>query len=133
MQHEIRQMRQNGGGATVNQSSVTSDIAGTPRNGLYAATKAAVLSLTKTAALEVAKDNISVNAIGAAAIDVPGDMIWQWIEQEGVTAEQIATALPVGRTGRPEELVAAVLFLCSDTARFIVDQTLVLDGGFSVQ
>jgi len=104
-----------------------------PGNGLYAATKGAVIALTKTAALEAAKHNISVNAIAACAIDVPGDMIWQWISQTGTSPQQITAALPVGRMGRPEELVAAVMFLCSDEARFITGHTLPVDGGFLAQ
>jgi NAD(P)-dependent dehydrogenase (short-subunit alcohol dehydrogenase family) len=133
LKHEMRQMLQRGGGAIVNQASVTSSLTGVIGNGLYAATKGAVIALTKTAALEVAKQNISVNAIAACAIDVPGDMIWQWIEETGTKPEQIAAALPIGRMGKPEELVAAVLFLCSDEARFITGHTLVVDGGFIAQ
>jgi NAD(P)-dependent dehydrogenase (short-subunit alcohol dehydrogenase family) len=133
LKHEMRHMLQHGGGAIVNQASVTSSLTGVPGNGLYAATKGAVIALTKTAALEVAKQNISVNAIAACAIDVPGDMIWQWITETGTKPEQIAAALPVGRMGKPEELVAAVMFLCSDEARFITGHTLVVDGGFIAQ
>jgi NAD(P)-dependent dehydrogenase (short-subunit alcohol dehydrogenase family) len=133
LKHEIRQMLKNGGGAIVNQASVTSSLTGVPGNGLYAATKGAVIALTKTAALEVAKHNISVNAIAACAIDVPGDMIWQWIDETGTKPEQITAALPIGRMGKPEELVAAVMFLCSDQARFIQGHTLVVDGGFIAQ
>jgi NAD(P)-dependent dehydrogenase (short-subunit alcohol dehydrogenase family) len=133
LKHELRQMMKNGGGAIVNQSSVTSSLTGVPGNGLYAATKGAVIALTKTAALEAAKHNISVNAIAACAIDVPGDMIWQWIAETGTTPQQIMAALPVGRMGKPEELVAAVMFLCSDEARFITGHTLPVDGGLLAQ
>ena len=132
MKHEIRQMLKNGGGAIVNQSSVTSSITGTPNESLYAATKGGVIGLTKSVALEVAKHNISVNSIASCAIDCPGDMIWQYLETKHVTPEQLGSKLPVGRMGKPEELTAAVLFLCSDQARFIVGQTLIVDGGFTV-
>lgn len=133
LKHELRQMIKKGGGAIVNQSSVTSSLTGVPGNGLYAATKGAVIALTKTAALEAAKHNISVNAIAACAIDVPGDMIWQWIRETGTSPEQIKAALPAGRMGRASELVAAVMFLCSDDARFITGHTLPVDGGFLAQ
>jgi NAD(P)-dependent dehydrogenase (short-subunit alcohol dehydrogenase family) len=133
LKHELRQMLKQGGGAIVNQASVTSSLSGIAGNGLYAATKGAVIALTKTAALEVAKQNISVNAIAACAIDAPGDMIWQWIAETGAKPEQIAASLPIGRMGKPEELVAAVLFLCSQEARFIVGHTLAVDGGFLAQ
>jgi len=59
-------------------SSVTSDITAVPANGLYAATKGGVNALTKAAAVEVARDNISVNSLAFAAIDIPGDMIWRF-------------------------------------------------------
>jgi NAD(P)-dependent dehydrogenase (short-subunit alcohol dehydrogenase family) len=133
LKHEMRQMLANGGGAIVSQASITSSLTGIPQNGLYAATKGAVIGLTKTAALEVAKHNISVNAIAACAIDAPGDMIWQWIQETGMTPEQVAAGLPIGRMGKSEELVAAVMFLCSDEARYIQGHTLVVDGGFTAQ
>ena len=112
---------------------MTSSLPGVPGNGLYAATKGAVIALTKTAALEAARHNISVNAIAACAIDVPGDMIWQWLNETGAKPEQIISALPVRRMGKPEELVAAVMFLCSDDARFVTGHTLPVDGGFLAQ
>jgi NAD(P)-dependent dehydrogenase (short-subunit alcohol dehydrogenase family) len=74
-----------------------------------------------------------VNTIAACAIDVPGDIIWQRISETGTRPEQIIAALPVGRMGKPEELVAAVMFLCSDQARFITGHTLPVDGGFIAQ
>jgi NAD(P)-dependent dehydrogenase (short-subunit alcohol dehydrogenase family) len=133
LKYELRQMMKNGGGSIVNQSSVTSSLTGVAGNGLYAATKGAVIALTKTAALEAARHNINVNAIAACAIDVPGDMIWQWINETGTSPEQITAALPVGRMGKAQELVAAVMFLCSDEARFITGHTLPVDGGFLAQ
>jgi NAD(P)-dependent dehydrogenase (short-subunit alcohol dehydrogenase family) len=133
MKHQIRQMVKNGGGAIVNQSSVTSSITGVPREALYAASKGGVNGLTKSVALEVAKHNISVNAIASCAIDAPGDMIWQYLEKENLPVEQLMARIPIGRMGKAEELTATVLFLCSDSARFIVGQTLVIDGGYTAQ
>jgi NAD(P)-dependent dehydrogenase (short-subunit alcohol dehydrogenase family) len=74
MKHEIRQMLKNGGGAIVNQSSITGSLTGNPGETLYAATKGGVDGITKSAALEVAKNNISINAIAACGIDAPGDV-----------------------------------------------------------
>ena len=133
LKHEIAAMRSGGGGAIVNMSSVTSSMTAVPANGLYAATKGGVNALTKTAAVEVAKENISVNALAFAAIDIPGDMIWRFLDSQGITAEQLATSFPVGRMGRPEELVAAVMYLSSDEARYCTGTTLVLDGGYTAQ
>jgi NAD(P)-dependent dehydrogenase (short-subunit alcohol dehydrogenase family) len=130
MKHEIRQMLKNGGGAIVNQSSVTGSLTGNPGESVYAATKGGVDGLTKSVALEVAKSNISVNAIAACGIDAPGDVFHQWMETEGITPEQAGGLFPIGRMGKAEELTAAVLFLCSDSARFIVGHLLVVDGGW---
>jgi NAD(P)-dependent dehydrogenase (short-subunit alcohol dehydrogenase family) len=133
LKHEIRAMRASGGGAILNMSSVTSSITAAPANGLYAATKGGVNGLTKAAAIEVGKHNISVNALAFAAIDIPGSMIWRYLEEEKVPKEALLQAFPVGRMGRPEELVAAAMYLCSDDARFCTGTTLVLDGGFTAQ
>ncbi len=134
LKHEIRAMRKgDGGGAILNMSSVTSSITAAPANGLYAATKGGVNGLTKAAAIEVGKDNISVNALAFAAIDIPGSMIWRYLEEQKVPKEALMQAFPVGRMGRPEELVAAAMYLCSDEARFCTGTTLVLDGGFTAQ
>jgi NAD(P)-dependent dehydrogenase (short-subunit alcohol dehydrogenase family) len=130
MKHEIRQMLKNGGGAIVNQSSVTGSLTGNPGESVYAASKGGVDGLTKSVALEVAKSNISVNAIAACGIDAPGDVFHRWLETEKITPEQAGSLFPIGRMGRAEELTAAVLFLCSDEARFIVGHLLVVDGGW---
>ena len=133
LKHEIRAMRQGGGGAILNMSSVTSSITAAPANGLYAATKGGVNGLTKAAAIEVGKDNISVNALAFAAIDIPGSMIWRYLDEQKVPVEALMQAFPVGRMGRPDELVAAAMYLCSDDARFCTGTTLILDGGFTAQ
>lgn len=119
LKHEINAMRANGGGAILNMSSVTSSITAAPANGLYAATKGGVNGLTKAAAIEVGSHNISVNALAFAAIDIPGCMIWRYLEEQQVPEEVLMQAFPVGRMGRPEELVAAAMYLCSDDARFL--------------
>ena len=130
MKYEIRQMQKNGGGAIVNQSSITGSLTGNPGEGAYAATKGGVDGLTKTVALEFAKNNISVNAIAACGIDAPGDVFHQWMEKENITFDQANKLFPIGRMGRADELTAAVLFLCSEEARFIVGHLLVVDGGW---
>jgi NAD(P)-dependent dehydrogenase (short-subunit alcohol dehydrogenase family) len=133
MKHEIAAMRRGRGGAILNMSSVTSSMTAAPANGLYAATKGGVNALTKAAAIEVAAENISVNALAFAAIDIPGSMIWRYLDSQNVSAEQLAQVFPIRRMGRPEELVAAVKYLCSDDARFCTGTTMVLDGGFTAQ
>jgi enoyl-ACP reductase-like protein len=88
-------------------SSVTSDLTGVVANGLYAATQGGVDALTKTAAIEVTKDNISVNLLAFVGIDIPDDMFARFIEDQGITLEQILTRFPMGRMGTQPELVAA--------------------------
>ena len=131
LKHEIRAMRTNGGGSIVNMSSVTSDITAVPANGVYAATKGAVNALTKAAAVEAAASNISVNSLAFAAIDIPDDMFWRFLNDQHITPDQILSAFPMRRLGRPEELVAATRYLLSDDARFVTGTVLVLDGGYT--
>jgi NAD(P)-dependent dehydrogenase (short-subunit alcohol dehydrogenase family) len=131
LKHEIRAMRSSSGGAIVNMSSVTSDLTAVPENGLYAATKGGVDAMTKAAAVEVAKEGISVNALAFLAADVEDGMFQRFFESTNVPREQVMAAIPIGRMLRADELCAAVRFLCSDDARFVVGTTLVLDGGFT--
>jgi NAD(P)-dependent dehydrogenase (short-subunit alcohol dehydrogenase family) len=133
MKHEIRRMLRNGGGAIVNQSSVTGSLTGNPGESVYGASKGGVDGLTKSVALEVAKSNIAVNAICACGIDAPGDVFRQWIETEKIAPDEAGRLFPIGRMGRAEELTAAVLFLCSEEARFIVGHLLVVDGGWTAR
>jgi NAD(P)-dependent dehydrogenase (short-subunit alcohol dehydrogenase family) len=131
MKYEVRQMKRNGGGAIVNQSSVTGSITGNATESIYAATKGGIDGFTKSVALEVAKHNISVNAIACCGIDAPGDMFRDWMERQNISAEEVGKFFPIGRMGRADELAAAVLFLCSENARFILGHLLVVDGGWT--
>jgi NAD(P)-dependent dehydrogenase (short-subunit alcohol dehydrogenase family) len=141
LKHEIAALRARGGGAIVNMSSVTSDITAVQANGLYAATKGGVDALTKggvdaltkAAAVEVAKDNISVNALAFAAVDIPGDMFSRFLDDQGIALEAILSSFPARRLARPAELVAAVRYLCSEEARYVTGTMLVLDGGYAAQ
>jgi NAD(P)-dependent dehydrogenase (short-subunit alcohol dehydrogenase family) len=130
MKHEIAHMLKNGGGAIVNNSSVFGLI-GFPGAAIYVASKHAVLGLTKTAALEVAKSGIRINAVSPGAIQT--DMVDLAINGMGASKEHIAAMHPVGRVGTPEEIASAVLYLCSDSASFITGQSLTVDGGFTSQ
>jgi len=133
MKHEVAQMRKNGGGAIVNQASVTSSMTGVAENGLYAATKGGVIGLTKSAALQVAAQNISINALATAGFDIPDDVFIRWLDTYGTSRKEAASWFPVNRLGRPEEIAAAVLYLASDEARFVVGAVLAVDGGFTAR
>ncbi|MET9437879.1 glucose 1-dehydrogenase [Streptomyces sp. NPDC006551] len=116
-----------GGGTIVNTASYTG-LTGMAGVGAYAATKHAVLGLTRVAALELAAKGIRVNAVCPGAIDTPMS------NPEGVdpaaTAELYRNLVPLGRIGRPEEVAALALFLTGDDSAYITGQPFVIDGGW---
>jgi NAD(P)-dependent dehydrogenase (short-subunit alcohol dehydrogenase family) len=127
LKYEIQQMlKQGGGGAIVNMASVAGFI-GSAGAATYCASKHGVMALTKSAALETARNGIRVNAVCPAVIETPmGERLWGAPE-----AKKFALGLhPIGRFGRPEEIAGAVVWMCSDGASFMTGQSLVLDGGF---
>jgi NAD(P)-dependent dehydrogenase (short-subunit alcohol dehydrogenase family) len=124
MRHEIPIMLKNGGGAIVNTSSIAGHV-GLGGVSVYIASKHAVEGLTKSAALEFAKQNIRINAVA------PGPIATEmWDRFAGDARDQIASTVPVQRVGASEEIAAAVLYLASDAAKFTTGTSLVVDGGF---
>jgi NAD(P)-dependent dehydrogenase (short-subunit alcohol dehydrogenase family) len=123
LQHEIPAMLASGGGAIVNMSS-TAGLSGVPGIASYVATKHGIIGLTESAALDYAQRNIRVNAVA------PGPIATHRLTQltDGARA-QIATTVPLHRLGQPDEVAAAVAWLCSDQATFITGATLTIDGG----
>lgn len=135
MKYEIPAMVQHGGGAIVNISAV-SGILGSPGASIYAATKSANLAMTRAAALEFAGSGVRVNAVCPGVIQTEGlDRAWQTLP--GISIEgaknQAMQEIPAGRFGRPEEVAAAVLWLCSDAASYVTGQAIVVDGGLSIR
>lgn len=130
MKHEIAAMLKTGGGAIVNTSSVFGHI-GSAQITLYCASKHAIEGITKCAALEFAKQNIRVNAVSPAGIAT--DMMDRFVGKEGAARDSLTAGHPVGRLGKPEEIAAAVLYLCSDAAKFTTGTSLIVDGGWSAQ
>ena len=116
-------MLKNGGGAIVNNSSIAGHV-GFPEVSIYIASKHAVEGLTKSLALEFAKQNIRINAVAPGPIGT--DM---WDRFAGESAEQMVSTVPTGRVGDSEEIAAAVLYLASDAAKFTIGTSLVVDGG----
>jgi NAD(P)-dependent dehydrogenase (short-subunit alcohol dehydrogenase family) len=138
MRQEIRQMLQQDppGGAIVNTSSING-LGGAPFAAPYSATKAGVLGLSKSAALEYARRGIRVNALAAGAFRTPmlEDCIDRMAggEPEGrkaVEAEYLRL-IALGRIGDPAEAAAAVLWLCSAEASYVTGHTMIVDGGLS--
>jgi len=126
MKHQLPVMLAQGGGAIVNTASVAG-LGAAPKMSIYAASKHAVIGLTKSAAIEYAKKQIRVNAVCPAVIDT--DMFRRAYEADPRKAEFAAAMHPVGRVGKVEEIAAAVLYLCSDGAAFTTGHALAVDGG----
>ena len=114
------------GGAIITISSITA-VRGLPTWGEYAATKAGIISLTQTAAVEYGPAGIRVNCVAPGIIDTPMAMN----EAPDMVARNAAVFSMLGRIGRPEELAAAVHFMASDDASYVTGQTLLVDGGWS--
>jgi NAD(P)-dependent dehydrogenase (short-subunit alcohol dehydrogenase family) len=95
---------------------------------IYTASKHAVEGLTKALALEFAKQNIRINAVAPAGVAT--DMVDRSAGKEGEMRDHFTSLHPVGRIGASEEIAAAVLYLCSDNAKFTTATSLVVDGGF---
>ncbi|MDB5714886.1 MAG: hypothetical protein JWO15_2283 [Sphingomonadales bacterium] len=118
--------RMTAGGSIVNISSITA-VRGFLQWGEYAATKAGIISLTQTAAVEYGPQGIRVNCIAPGIIDTPLAMD----EAPDMVARNANVFTLLGRIGRPEELAAAVHFMASDDASYITGQMLLVDGGWS--
>jgi NAD(P)-dependent dehydrogenase (short-subunit alcohol dehydrogenase family) len=131
IKHEIPAMLKNGGGSIINTSSVAGHI-GMAGASIYIAAKHAVEGITKTVALEYAKQGIRVNAVAPAAIVT--DMIDRFVGGEHTdNGKYLASMHPVGRMGRPEEVANAVVFLAGDGSSFVTGHSLLVDGGFTAQ
>jgi NAD(P)-dependent dehydrogenase (short-subunit alcohol dehydrogenase family) len=128
MKAEIDVMRARGGGAIVNFSSFAG-VAGIPAKPFYCAAKHGVVGVTKSAGLDQAKHGIRINGIAPGYIDTP--MALANTLTGGATLEMIRDRNPTRRVGTAEEVAAAVLYLCSPQAGFIIGQTLSIDGGIS--
>jgi NAD(P)-dependent dehydrogenase (short-subunit alcohol dehydrogenase family) len=130
MKHEIAAMLKTGGGAIVNTSSTMGQV-GAAQVTIYVGSKHAVEGMTKCVALEFAKQNIRVNTISPAAIDT--DMIDRIAGKEGAARDALIARQPIGRLGKSDEIAAAVLYLCSDAAKFTTGTSLKVDGGWLAQ
>jgi NAD(P)-dependent dehydrogenase (short-subunit alcohol dehydrogenase family) len=134
LKHEIAAMlRQGEGGAIVNTSSVNG-LGGVPLNAFYAAAKAGILALTKSAAQEYAAQGIRVNALAAGAFRTPMlEGVFARVSPDDPAAAEAGYSqlIPLGRIGRPEEAADAVLWLCSPEASYVTGHTLIVDGGMT--
>jgi NAD(P)-dependent dehydrogenase (short-subunit alcohol dehydrogenase family) len=128
MKHELRQMRQQGSGAIVNCSSL-GGLVGLPGRAAYHASKHGVLGLTKSAALEYAPRGVRINAICPGTIDTP--MVAAMLASGELDMPEVLRNQPIGRLGTADEIAAAVLWLCSPGASFVIGVALPADGGYT--
>jgi NAD(P)-dependent dehydrogenase (short-subunit alcohol dehydrogenase family) len=130
MKHEIPAMLKSGGGSIINTSSIAGQI-GLAGASIYVATKHAVEGLTKSAALEVSKLGIRINAVAPAAIET--EMFTRFTGGNEDAVNYMRSLHPIGRTGQTREIAEPVLFLASDAASFITGTSLAIDGGWMAQ
>lgn len=125
MKYEVRVMLKQKSGVIVNMSSLSGLLA---ESGCYAysASKHGIIGLTKTAAYDLAKSGIRINAVCPGAVLTPG-----LAAAPDEFRQELKDKTPLGRLGKPEEIAATVLWLCSDTASFITGTGIVIDGGVS--
>ena len=130
MKFEIQQMLKNGGGSIVNLASIAG-LNGIPYAGPYAATKHAVVGLTKSGALDYATQNIRINAVAPGAVNT--DIISQQIALGQYDEVSISAMHPMARMGNPEEIAHGIAWLLSDEASFVTGHVLNIDGGFQAR
>ncbi|RKH21547.1 SDR family oxidoreductase [Corallococcus praedator] len=118
------------GGAIVNTSS-GAGVIGIKGSPAYTAAKHGVIGLTRAAALDYAAQNVRINAVCPGYIDTP--MMDRFTGGTPEGRAKVVSEEPVGRMGRPEEIAATVLWMCSDAAAFMIGHALVVDGGQTVQ
>lgn len=128
MKHEIRQMLKQGGGVIVNTASVAG-LVGAPLQPAYAASKHAVVGMTKTAAAEYGRAGIRINSVCPGVIRTP--MLERALEREPRREKNIVKVHPIGRLGEAAEIAGAVVWLCSDSASFVTGHQLAVDGGLT--
>jgi NAD(P)-dependent dehydrogenase (short-subunit alcohol dehydrogenase family) len=128
MKYEIQQMLKQGSGAIVNLASIAG-INGIPYASTYAATKHAVVGLTKSAALDYATKNIRINAVAPGAIRT--DIILQQMGFGAYDENKVIEMFPVKRMGNPQEIANGITWLCSDESSYATGHILAIDGGFS--
>jgi NAD(P)-dependent dehydrogenase (short-subunit alcohol dehydrogenase family) len=128
MRYALPEMVKAGGGSIVNMASILGSV-GFASSGAYVAAKHAVVGLTKTAAIEYAKDNVRVNAVGPGFINTP--LLEKNLDAD--TLAGLAGLHPIGRLGTAEEVSALTCFLLSEQASFITGSYHLVDGGYTAQ
>lgn len=130
MKYQIQAMLKNGGGAIVNNASIASMI-GMPGASIYCASKGAIESMTRAAAIEFSSHGVRINAVSPAAIKT--DMYDRFTGGKPEFIEMMTKLHPIGRVGEPNEVAHAVSFLCSAEASFVTGINMPIDGAYTAQ
>ncbi len=129
--YAIPRMRAAGGGAFVSVASIAA-LKGISGLSAYSASKGAIVSLTRTLAVEVARDNIRVSCLCPGWVDTPfNDPVVSFMGGRQAHAAMVAREVPLGRQGEPPEMAEALAFLASDAASYLTGQAIVVDGGIT--
>lgn len=126
MKYEIRQMLKQGAGVIVNTAS-NAGMRGQPEIPVYGATKAGIVQLTKTAALEYIRSGLRINCVNPSLIWTP--MVERQAADDPGLVDRLTEEQKIGRLGKPEEIAEAVVWLCSDAASFVTGHPMNVDGG----
>jgi NAD(P)-dependent dehydrogenase (short-subunit alcohol dehydrogenase family) len=126
---ELRAMRSGGGGGAVVNVSSGAGLMGVPGMGAYAASKHAVIGITRSAALEVAREGIRVNAVCPGSVRTP--MLRGFVGGDEEALEKMGRQAPIGRVAEPEEIAEAIVWLLSDAARYVTGDVIRTDGGIA--
>lgn len=125
--HAIKAMKKHGGGSVINCASILGHV-GQAATAAYSSAKGGVVNLTRTLAVEFAKEGVRVNAVCPGYIETP---LLSEMDQE--MKNMLISLHPIGRLGKPEEVAKAVVFLASDDASFVTGASLLVDGGYTAQ
>jgi NAD(P)-dependent dehydrogenase (short-subunit alcohol dehydrogenase family) len=131
IKHAVEPMRKVGGGSIISTSSVASFLPGA-YGAAYAASKGAIISLTRAAAVQLGRDRIRVNCICPGVIATP---IWGALprmDDPAILEQALGHAQPIPRVGQPDDIAATVVFLASDDSQWITGQAMIVDGGLTV-
>jgi len=125
----IPAMRKSGGGSIINVASIYAMV-GSPLGTAYASSKGAVRALTRTAAVQYAKEGIRVNAVFPGYVETP--MTREWHALPEVRLDRVAQTL-LGRLAQPEDIAGGILYLASDESSYVTGSELVIDGGVTAR